>query len=189
MEINGRISNLDKSVILKGIRGSNNVAEAGFSEKRMASKLFNDFADIRNENKDFNTRLINNNSRLSAYEEQMSLNQYMDEKSGALETALTQGRVSEFNKIITEASYNGTNPIEAYFVDREGLVSGLNNLKSDVETNYNRLKKEFMAIEITSQNLVSLNTYSTEIDAVSLNNSNIYKSDALSNKRVMDLIS
>ncbi len=179
----------DIPVSLKKLKENEKITSLGVSDKRMSEKLFNDFADIKNINKDFNSRLLSNNTKLSIYEEEMSKNQYMTERANLLENSLKQGKLSEFNEIVGSSIFKDENPLSVFFTKQDEPLSQLSHLRSAISLTDEKLKRDFKAIEISSQNFLSLNTYSTEINMTGIQNPGIFKPDSINNRRVMDLIS
>ena len=162
-------------------------------ESGLKQKLLNDFADIKFIESNFKTRIINNNARLSNYENEQSRIQYMNQRLDLIEDQFAKNASKEsIQKIIDESNYAKQNVLKEYFRNESDHSAALEKTRNAIADKQNELEKEFKKIEIASQNIVSLNSnlQNTPLDSVKdLKNENLTDTMSLNNKRVMELIS
>ena len=83
--------------------------------------------------------------------------------------------------------------LKNYFTLDNNLDTQLQNAKKIIEETFTNLENEFKALEITSQNIISLYSYPMNVNDNTIQNLNqlekLVNSTNLNNKRVMDLIS
>lgn len=154
-------------------------------------KLLNDFADIKFSGNNFKSRLINNNHRLSNYENELSQVQFLEQKYEVMVKENGNNNVEQLREIIDNSSYNNQNILKAYFENHNDLQTNLGLLKDVIDNKYASLDKEFKKIEVASQNIISLNSQLQGMNEDSIKNlkiDDLSDSTNLSNKRVMHLV-
>jgi hypothetical protein len=163
------------------------------NESGLKQKLLNDFADIKFIESNFKTRIINNNTRLSNYENEQSKIQYINQRLDLIENELNaKASKDSIKKIIDDSNYNNQNVLKEYFKNSDNFKTAFNSAKSAIAEKQTDLDKEFKKIEIASQNIISLNSQfqNSNIDSIkNFKNENLSDSTSLNNKRVMQLIS
>jgi hypothetical protein len=175
---------------LKDNETTNKVSENNGSINK--EKILNDFADIKFIESNFKTRIINNNARLSNYENETSKLQYVNQRLDLIQNEINSNASNvKIKELIDKSIYNNQYILKEYFKDAD-YKSSLHDAKNIVSDRILSLDKEFKKIEIASQNIISLNTQATgtAFDSIkNLKNENLADSTILSNKRVMQLIS
>jgi aconitase B len=154
--------------------------------------LLNDFADIKFSGNNFKSRLINNNHRLSDYENEMSQAQFLEQKYEVIVREYQNNNVDQIKEIIDNSSYNNQNILKVYFGNLNDLQASIGLLRGVIDDKYASLDKEFKKIEIASQNIISLNSQLPGINEDSIKNlkiEDLSDSTSLNNKRVMHLVS
>lgn len=162
------------------------------TDTNISSKLLKDFPEIKNTNQTFKTRLVNISSLLSNYENELSKTQFIDERLKEIEKEIQENNKEKIKSIIQNSTYNNEKVLSKYFDNNKDVPEQLQIAKQNIEKQYSSLKNEFKAIEITSQNIISLYSYPMNISEASIKNLNINelaKSTNLNQKRVIDLIS
>lgn len=158
----------------------------------MDSKILNDFADIKQTGNDYKSRVVENNIKLTNYEESYSMIQFLEQQTERLERLDILSEKEKAIEIIDNSLYKGKNVFSKYEISIHNLAEQIPNIKTDIISSYNQLENEFKAIEIANQNILSINPNFSEkpfdyvkgIDSAIINNT-----VNLNNKRVMDLIS
>jgi uncharacterized membrane protein YccC len=157
----------------------------------------NDFFDINNDNQTFKARIINNNLRLSKYESEMTELQFVNEKLNEI-TNLLQTKNSEtaVQDIIENSLYNSRPVLQELLSDSEDIASQIEDIRGANAVRQKELEKEFKAIQIATQNIISLNSsiaafqnQGSEGITEGIEVEEALSSINLDNRRVMDLIS
>jgi hypothetical protein len=194
MDINtGKLSS-GSSFILKKLKETdlNGKVNSNENDYFAKEKLLNDFADIRFNDKFFKSRIINNNRRLSDYENSLSEIQFIEQKINILETLNIDSDKEAIKEVIDGSVYNRKNVIKDFFPDLENFNEGLQSLKESVNEKNSLLSEELKRIEVASQNIISTNFKSflvNEESIMKLDKEKIEDTIDLSNKKVMELIS
>ncbi len=157
------------------------------------SKLLTDFADIKFNNKDFKSRIIENNNRLTNYEKEISKLQYIEQQIEKLEKYLQEKDNLKIRDILDNSKFNNENVLKDYFSSANNVAKELEQAKNTIQQQYAKLDMEFKAIEIANQNILSLNPNTFKIsEDISTFSSNTDIFESISNinsKRVLELIS
>ena len=171
----------------------NNKISKEESKSNNTSKILTDFADIKFNNKDFKARIIENNNRLTTYENEISKLQYVEQQIEKLEKYIKGKNDLKIREILDNSIFNNENVLKDYFSSANNVKEELEKAKIKIEREYSKLDIEFKAIEIANQNILSLNPNSFKIseDISSFSsNSNIFDSFSnINSKRVLELIS
>jgi hypothetical protein len=194
MDINtGKLSS-GSSFILKKLKETdlNSKVNSNENDNFAKEKLLNDFADIRFNDKFFKSRIINNNRRLSDYENSVSELQFIEQKISILEKMNKDTDKAAIKEILEGSIFNKKNVFKDFFPDLENFNENLQSLKESVKEKNNLLSEEFKRIEVSSQNIISTNFKSflvNEESIMNLDKEKIENTIDLSNKKVMELIS
>lgn len=171
---------------------TNNKVSKLEEKENNSSKILNDFADIKFSNKDFKARIIENNNRLTSYENEISKLQYVEQQISKLEEYIKERNLPKIRDILDNSIFNNENVLKNYFSSANNVEKEISLAKEKVSLQYSRLDMEFKAIEIASQNILSLNPNSFRISEDITNfssNSNIFETLSVNSKRVLELIS
>jgi hypothetical protein len=159
----------------------------------ITNKIKQDFSDIKLNDKSIKTRLVNLNNQLNDHETEVSQTQYTDQKIKLIESLLAKNDLKQANDVIENSLFNNQKILKEFFKTDEDLQEQVTRAKKVIESRFSELNKEFKTIEVSSQNMVSLFSYSDNLSSESFKNLNLDKiiesSIKLNNKRVMDLIS
>lgn len=195
MDINtGKLSS-SSNLFNKKIKESdlNNKISKEQTKLSNTSKILTDFADIKFNTKDFKTRIIENNNRLTNYENEVNKLQYVEQQIEKIEEYLKERSDLKIREILDNSLFNNEKVLKDYFSSIDNISNELNSAKIKIKDQYSKLDMEFKAIEIANQNILSLNPNSTSIseDILSFSSRNdIFDSITnINTKRVMELIS
>ncbi|MBP7554209.1 MAG: hypothetical protein KA885_12355 [Spirochaetes bacterium] len=156
------------------------------------SKILNDFNDVKYSDKDFKIRIIENNNRLTNYENELSKIQYMEQRLEQIESLDVAKDKAEVAKIVDESIYNNKNVFDGYIKSSASFEEDIKKVKEYISSNYNVLENEFKSIEIASQNILSLSPSYSQDSIEEINSTDISSAIDVMNvnkKRLMDLIS
>lgn len=162
-------------------------------ESKISEKLKKDFFDISSNVDNFKSRIISNNAKLSDYENKLSELQFIKSKNDQISDLYNQNELTEIDKIIQNSKYNNRNVLIDFFNTDSDLKSQIDGLYDYIAQQENRLNKDFMAIEIASQNIISMNSINiTELDQIGkvtdLDLSSTISSYNIDNSKVLELI-
>ena len=165
--------------------GSDNVTSA---DRRVIS----DFADVTQTDNSFKRRIMENNARLTAYEDDYNRLEFLQQQIEMIENLDIAKERADINAVIEDSVYGGKNIFAKYGESADEIVSSLSEIKRSVAVEQAALEQDFKAIEIANQNILSLNTVISDksvsqiakLDIQALN-----EAIHLSNRRVIDLIS
>ncbi|MBQ3922427.1 MAG: hypothetical protein II707_03950 [Spirochaetales bacterium] len=165
--------------------GSDNVTSA---DRRVIS----DFADVTQTDNSFKRRIMENNARLTAYEDDYNRLEFLQQQIEMIENLDIAKERADINAVIEDSVYGGKNIFAKYGEGADEIVSSLSEIKRSVAVEQAALEQDFKAIEIANQNILSLNTVISDksvsqiakLDIQALN-----EAIHLSNRRVIDLIS
>lgn len=162
-------------------------------EEGISRKLLQDFPEIKTDNKSFRSRLVNINKRLTEYETNLSKTQYLDERLKAISDLLHGKEIDKINTLIETSTYKNEKVLKNYFTPNGNIEMQLQNAKKIITESFSKLDNEFKALEITSQNIISLYSYPMNVNDNNIKNlsqlEKLIDTTNLNNKRVMDLIS
>jgi hypothetical protein len=142
------------------------------------------------DNKFFKDKIININKSLSNFEDEFSKLQFVEQKLDEITSFTDKNNLKKAQAVIDTGLYNDSNILKEYF-SSDNIKADLPAARTAIEDKYSQLNREYKAIEITSQNVMSLYSYplpisdinTTDIDINSLNSST-----KLNTKKVIDLI-
>jgi hypothetical protein len=165
--------------------GSDNVTSA---DRRVIS----DFADVTQTDNSFKRRIMENNARLTAYEDDYNRLEFLQQQIEMIENLDIAKERADINAVIEDSVYGGKNIFAKYGEGADEIVSSLSEIKRSVAVEQAALEQDFKSIEIANQNILSLNTVISDksvsqiakLDIQALN-----EAIHLSNRRVIDLIS
>jgi hypothetical protein len=165
--------------------GSDNVTSA---DRRVIS----DFADVTQTDNSFKRRIMENNARLTAYEDDYNRLEFLQQQIEMIENLDIAKERADIDAVIEDSVYGGKNIFAKYGEGADEIVSSLSEIKRSVAVEQAALEQDFKAIEIANQNILSLNTVISDksvsqiakLDIQALN-----EAIHLSNRRVIDLIS
>ncbi|MCK4798429.1 MAG: hypothetical protein KAT05_13700 [Spirochaetes bacterium] len=161
-------------------------------EKALTKRLQVDFADIKSNDKIFKNRFINLNNQLSKHENELSKTQFIDQNLGVIENLLQQGDTKQITQIIENSIFGNEKILKRFFSSIDNFSLELQKAKQVINNKYSQLDNNFKAIEITSQNIISLYSHSMQVSDNSIKDINLdelVKSTKVNHKRVMDLVS
>ncbi|HOJ63658.1 MAG TPA: hypothetical protein PLE45_04485 [Spirochaetota bacterium] len=193
MDINtGKLSSSSNLFNKKVKENDTNNKVSKVEDRTNSSKILNDFADIKFSSKDFKARIIENNNRLTAYENEISKLQYVEQQISQLEQYIKEKNSNKIRDILDNSIFNNENVLKGYFSSANNVEKEIAAAKEKIEKQYSKLDMEFKAIEIASQNILSLNPNSIKISEEIgdfSSNSDIFNSLSVNSKRVLELIS
>lgn len=156
-------------------------------------KIKEDFADIKFSDKNLSSKLMENNNRLSKYENELSKLQFVQQKIEVIRPMIENNDFNKANTIIENSVYNNKQLLKDYFTTTENFPKELTKTQELLNTKQNSLDNEFKSIEIASQNILSLFSNNDNNSSVEFTkNINLTATTTkynLNNKRVIDLIS
>ncbi len=161
-------------------------------KENISSKLLKDFPEIKTDNKAYRSRLVNINKRLTEYETNLSKAQFIEEKLKTIEVFQKANQIDNISDLIESSTYKNEKILKNYFTSNKNFDAEIQKAKNEIQKTFIELDNEFKAIEITSQNIISLYSYPMNINDNSIKNLNLEElinTTNLDNKRVMDLIS
>lgn len=164
-------------------------------ENFFSDKLMNDFFDIKSDTQSFKARIINNNLRLSRYESEMTELQFVNEKINEITNLLQNGENDEvITGIIKDSVYDDKPVLKELFPSGADLQQQIETIRAANSQRKTELDKEFKAIQIATQNIISLNSSITAFEKSDsiigdMKFEDAVRSSTLDNRRVMDLIS
>ena len=162
--------------------GSDNVTSA---DRRVIS----DFADVTQTDNSFKRRIMENNARLTAYEDDYNRLEFLQQQIEMIENLDIAKERADIDAVIEDSVYGGKNIFAKYGEGADEIVSSLSEIKRSVAVEQAALEQDFKAIEIANQNILSLNTVISDksvsqiakLDIQALN-----EAIHLSNRRVID---
>lgn len=194
MNINTNKLASSSNSFLKKLKETSGLSKSDKNDEKIKTKLLDDFFDVKVDNRNFKGRLVNNSKRLSAYEHNLSELQFISEKLKEIEQFKSNNDIENIEKIISESLFDDKYVLREHFEGSDSLNSQIEQLNSLVKERFYELDREFRAIEIASQNILSINSFevfNTEESNVlaNLDMDNLMSSTSLDNKRVLELIS
>ncbi|HNZ25906.1 MAG TPA: hypothetical protein PK385_04330 [Spirochaetota bacterium] len=168
------------------------VAKESKIKDSLHSKILSDFNDVKYSDRDFKTRIIENNNRLTNYENELSKIQYMEQRLEEIESLDVVKDKAEIVRIVDESIYDNKNVFDGYINSGNSLEEDIKKVKEYISSNYGVLENEFKAIEIASQNILSLSPSYSQDSIEEINFADINSAVNVMNvnkKRLMDLIS
>ena len=194
IDTNTIVSN--SNLFQKKIKDAQNVSKSekvGLDNVTSADRrVISDFADVTQTDNSFKRRIMENNARLTAYEDDYNRLEFLQQQIEMIENLDIAKERADINAVIEDSVYGGKNIFAKYGEGADEIVSSLAEIKRSVAVEQAALEQDFKAIEIANQNILSLNTVISDksvsqiakMDVQALNNA-IH----LSNRRVIDLIS
>ena len=194
IDTNTIVSN--SNLFQKKIKDAQNVSKSekvGLDNVTSADKrVISDFADVTQTDNSFKRRIMENNARLTAYEDNYNRLEFLQQQIEMIESLDIAKERADINAVIEDSVYGGKNIFAKYGEGADEIVSSLAEIKRSVAVEQAALEQDFKAIEIANQNILSLNTVISDKSV-----SQIAKMDVqalneaihLSNRRVIDLIS
>lgn len=125
-------------------------------KSKMSEKLFADFASVSSNDIYIKAKIQNNNTRLSAYEYNVSKSQFIEQKLGDLQILAQNGQTEEAWSLIKESSFDKKPVLMEYFNEGAPLQNQIDFALQSSNRTKQKLDKEFAAIQIASQNLSSI---------------------------------
>jgi len=177
---------------IREVESGEKVAKESKIKDSLHSKILNDFNDVKYSDKDFKIRIIENNNRLTNYENELSKIQYMEQRLEQIESLDVVKDKSEIAQIIDESIYNNKNVFDGYVNSNNYLKEDIKKVKEYIFSSYDALENEFKSIEIASQNILSLSPSYSQDSMEEINSADISSAVDVMNvnkKRLMDLIS
>ena len=194
IDTNTIVSN--SNLFQKKIKDAQNVSKSekvGLDNVTSADKrVISDFADVTQTDNSFKRRIMENNARLTAYEDDYNRLEFLQQQIEMIENLDIAKERADINAVIEDSVYGGKNIFAKYGEGADEIVSSLAEIKRSVAVEQAALEQDFKAIEIVNQNILSLNTVISDksvsqiakLDIQALN-----EAIHLSNRRVIDLIS
>ncbi|MBR3731241.1 MAG: hypothetical protein IKN25_01200 [Spirochaetales bacterium] len=194
IDTNTIVSN--SNLFRKKIKDAQNVSKSekvGLTNVTSADKrVISDFADVTQTDNSFKRRIMENNARLTAYEDEYNRLEFLQQQIEMIGNLDIAKERADINAIIEDSVYAGKNIFAQYGKSADEIVDSLDEIKRSVAVEQTALEQDFKAIEIANQNILSLNTVISDksvsqiaqMDIQALNDS-----IRLSNRRVIDLIS
>ena len=194
IDTNTIVSN--SNLFQKKIKDAQNVSKSekvGLDNVTSADKrVISDFADVTQTDNSFKRRIMENNARLTAYEDDYNRLEFLQQQIEMIENLDIAKERADINAVIEDSVYGGKNIFAKYGESADEIVSSLAEIKRSVAVEQAALEQDFKAIEIVNQNILSLNTVISDksvsqiakLDIQALN-----EAIHLSNRRVIDLIS
>ena len=194
IDTNTIVSN--SSLFQKKIKDAQNVSKSEKVELNNVTsadkKMISDFADVTQTDNSFKRRIMENNARLTAYEDDYNRLEFLQQQIEMIENLDISKERADIDAVIENSIYGGKNIFDQYGKSADEIVTQLDAIKRSVAVEQTALEEDFKAIEIANQNILSLNTVISDksvsqiakMDVQALNNA-IH----LSNRRVIDLIS
>jgi hypothetical protein len=162
-------------------------------EEVISKKLLKDFPEIKTDNKAYRSRLVNLNQKLTEYESNLSKAQFIEQRLKTIEELLQGNNTDKIYNLINTSLYKNEPVLKDYFIQNKDIEMQLQNAKKNITQTFAELENEFKALEITSQNIISLYSYPMNINENTIKNltqlEKLVDTTNLNNKRVMDLIS
>lgn len=177
---------------IREVESGEKVTKESKIKDSLHSKILNDFNDVKYSDKDFKIRIIENNNRLTNYENELSKIQYMEQRLDRIESLDVVKDKSEIAQIIDESIYNNKNVFDGYVNSNNYLKEDIKKVKEYIVSSYDALENEFKSIEIASQNILSLSPSYSQDSMEEINSADISSAVDVMNvnkKRLMDLIS
>ncbi len=176
----------------KKIKEDDSLSVGKISKNKMSEKLLKDFSTVSSNDSYIKAKIINNNIRLTNYENNISKNQFINTKLEELNSLVKNEKNDDAWKIIDETKFDNKTILSDRFTKNAPLIEQIDYFKTVNNIDKANLEKEFMSIQIASQNLSSVSSnvksvnqeYNTadNISSKSIKNMNI------DSKRVMELI-
>ena len=194
IDTNTIVSN--SNLFQKKIKDAQNVSKSekvGLDNVTSADKrVISDFADVAQTDNSFKRRVMENNARLTAYEDEYNRLEFLQQQIEMIESLDIAKERADINAVIEDSVYGGKNIFAKYGEGADEIVSSLSEIKRSVAVEQAALEQDFKAIEIANQNILSLNTVISDksvsqiakLDIQALN-----EAIHLSNRRVINLIS
>ena len=194
IDTNTIVSN--SNLFQKKIKDAQNVSKSekvGLTNVTSADRrVISDFADVTQTDNSFKRRIMENNARLTAYEDDYNRLEFLQQQIEMIENLDIAKERADIDAVIEDSVYGGKNIFAKYGESADEIVSSLAEIKRSVAVEQAALEQDFKAIEIANQNILSLNTVISDksvsqiakLDIQALN-----EAIHLSNRRVIDLIS
>ncbi|MCG8572696.1 MAG: hypothetical protein MJB14_21400 [Spirochaetes bacterium] len=195
MNINTNKLASNSNHFLKKLKEMSGTSQKDSSKEKIIKKLKSDFSDIISTNNSFKARLLNNNKKLSQYENEITKLQFMSSKRDEIYSLLSQNAdPDQVFSVINNSLYDQQAILKPFFPDKDNIVPQLENLNQILSQTESTLEKDFKAIEIASQNILSIHSINYSEDNQSaafqdLDFQNLIQHSNLDTKRVLDLIS
>jgi|GEM_PF-1446431 len=157
------------------------------------NQIFTDFNDIKLNNKSIKEKLTEINNLITQHENELSKIQFIEQKIEILEGYNKKNDRTNIDNTISNSIFKGEAVLKEYFTSaNEGsLDKRLEEVKNKINEKYYQLDKDYKAIEITYQNLISLYSHDSKNPQESMEKINfkeLLNTTNLNKKRVMDLI-
>jgi hypothetical protein len=181
----------NSSQFLKKIK-ENDSANQVNKDERMTRKILEDFSEVKFSNKQFASRIKNNNRMLTNYEKNLNEVQFIDQKLDEIEEFLANNNQASAESVIRESTYNNSAPLKVLFPTTDNLSDQVEVTRNYIEQRYSELDREFKKIEVASQNMLSLYSQnSSGSDSIGTIDPQdpLMNTTTVNKTRVMDLIS
>lgn len=155
------------------------------------NRVLTDFSDVSKTDSSYKRRVVENNVRLTEYEDNYNRLEFIQQQIEMIEDLDLSKDRAEIASIVENSVYAGVNVFDKYTENRADVAEKISEIKRAVSVETMAMQEEFKSIEITNQNMLSLNKVSDNDVAkiADLSKSELSKAFNLNNKRVMDLIS
>ena len=194
IDTNTIVSN--SNLFQKKIKDAQNVSKSekiGSDHVTSADKrVISDFADVTQTDNSFKRRIMENNARLTAYEDDYNRLEFLQQQIEMIESLDIAKERADINAVIEDSVYGGKNIFAKYGESADEIVDSLAEIKRSVAVEQAALEQDFKAIEIANQNILSLNTVISDKSVSQIAKLDIQalkEAIHLSNRRVIDLIS
>ena len=194
IDTNTIVSN--SNLFQKKIKDAQNVSKSekvGLDNVTSADKrVISDFADVTQTDNSFKRRIMENNARLTAYEDDYNRLEFLQQQIEMIESLDIAKERADINAVIEDSVYGGKNIFAKYGEGADEIVSSLAEIKRSVAVEQAALEQDFKAIEVTNQNILSINTVVSDKSVSEIAKMDIQvlnEAIHLSNRRVIDLIS
>lgn len=173
----------------KKVRDTENIS----GKEKIKEKLLKDFSSAASNDKYIKAKIKNNNIRLTAYENNVSKNQFIESKLEEVSRLVKEGKMDEAWEVIRSSKFDNKEILSGNFTKNAPLAEQVDYFKLVNAIDKLKLEKEFVLIQIASQNLSSISSdfknlnkeYNTA-DNISSESFNDMKIDS---KRVLELVS
>ena len=160
IDTNTIVSN--SNLFQKKIKDAQNVSKSekvGLDNVTSADKrVISDFADVTQTDNSFKRRIMENNARLTAYEDDYNRLEFLQQQIEMIESLDIAKERADINAVIEDSVYGGKNIFAKYGEGADEIVSSLAEIKRSVAVEQAALEQDFKAIEVTNQNILSINT-------------------------------
>lgn len=196
MNINvGKLASNSSSILKKIKENDINNKTSGIGkikEYNLSNPINIELSQSGSENTQFVKRFKEINKSLTEYENDLSKNQFLEQKANEITTLLSNNNETEIRKLVADTKYEGKKILTQFFKVKNPADTGLTEMKNTIKEKFEDLDTMYKKIQISTQNLLSMVSYPGEKDEINTTDLKINLDNNLINidsKRVMDLIS